>query len=157
MIRKAEEKDLPSILALYSEIDLVKEESLSLKRAQAIFSRIRSYPNYNIYITIEEREIVGTFALLIMDNLAHNGAPSGLIEDMAVREDWQGKGIGKQMMEYAMQICKEAACYKLALSSNVIREKAHKFYESLGFKKHGYSFAVDIDITSKKSGSNLHI
>jgi hypothetical protein len=53
MIRKAEEKDLPSILTLHFEIDLVNEESLSLKRAQAIFSRIQSYQNYQIYITIE--------------------------------------------------------------------------------------------------------
>ena len=29
-------------------------------------------------------EIVGTFALLIMDNLAHLGAPSGVVEDVVV-------------------------------------------------------------------------
>jgi hypothetical protein len=47
-------------------------------------------------------------------------------------------------MEYAMQKCKELGCYKLSLSSNVKRENAHKFYESLGFIKYGYSFVVDI-------------
>ena len=89
-------------------------------------------------------EIVGTFALLIMDNLAHKGTPSGIVEDVAVRSEWQGKGIGKQMMEYAIGQCKEAGCYKMALSSNSIRKNAHRFYESLGFKKHGYSFVLDI-------------
>ena len=30
----------------------------------------------------------------------------------------------------------------MALSSNLKREAAHAFYESLGFEKHGYSFRV---------------
>ena len=143
-IRKAEEKDIPSIIALHSEIDLSNEESISLQNANIIFSRIQSYPNYHIYVALIQGEVVGTFALLIMHNLAHNGAPSGIVEDVAVRREWQGKGIGKHMMAYAMQRCKEAGCYKMALSSNSIRENAHRFYESLGFNKHGYSFVVDI-------------
>lgn len=143
-IKKAEEKDIPSILALHSEIDLSDEESISLQNANVIFSRIQSYPNYHIYVALVQGEIVGTFALLIMDKLAHKGTPSGIVEDVAVRSEWQGKGIGKQMMKYAIERCKEAGCYKIALSSNSIRKSAHRFYESLGFKKHGYSFVVDI-------------
>ena len=77
-IRKAEKKDIPSIIALHSEIDLSDEESISLRNADIIFSRIQSYPNYHIYIALVQGEVVGTFALLIMDNLAHNGAPSGI-------------------------------------------------------------------------------
>lgn len=33
-------------------------------------------------------------------------------------------------------------CYKAALSSNLKRERAHAFYESLGFERHGYSFRI---------------
>ena len=78
-----------------------------------------------------------------MDNLAHQGIPSGVIEDVVVGERYQGKGIGKAMMTYAVNVCREQGCYKVALSSNVKREKAHRFYESLGFEKHGYSFYVE--------------
>jgi len=35
------------------------------------------------------------------------------------------------MMEHAIAECRKAGCYKLALSSNVKREGAHRFYESL--------------------------
>ena len=41
------------------------------------------------------------FALLIMDNLGHLGAPSGLLEDVAVDPERQGEGIGRAMLEYA--------------------------------------------------------
>jgi GNAT superfamily N-acetyltransferase len=73
------------------------------------------------------------------------GAPSALVEDVVVPSDWRRKGVGKAMMTYAMALCREARCYKLALSSNVIREPAHRFYESLGFTCHGFSFVVEFD------------
>jgi GNAT superfamily N-acetyltransferase len=87
---------------------------------------------------------VGTFALLIMDNLAHLGAPSAIIEDVAVDPDWQGHGVGKAMMEHALTICRERGCYKAALSSNLRRKRAHAFYDALGFERHGYSFRVSM-------------
>jgi GNAT superfamily N-acetyltransferase len=64
------------------------------------------------------------------------------VEDVAVAPERQGQGIGRAMMEHALAECRKAGCYKLALSSNVKREGAHRFYESLGFERHGYSFAV---------------
>jgi GNAT superfamily N-acetyltransferase len=56
----------------------------------------------------------------------------------------QSKGVGKLMMEFALKYSKEKGCYKMSLSSNLRREKAHQFYESLGFKKHGFSFLMDL-------------
>jgi hypothetical protein len=46
------------------------------------------------------------------------------------------------MMEHARALCRAAGCYKMALSSNLTRERAHAFYDSLGFARHGYSFQV---------------
>jgi len=48
------------------------------------------------------------------------------------------------MIRFALQRCREADCYKLALSSNLKRAGAHAFYESLGFVKQGYSFVADL-------------
>ena len=70
--------------------------------------------------------------------------PSGLIEDVVVKSEWQGKGIGKQMMLFALAQCKENGCYIAALSSNIKRDRAHQFYESVGFEKHGFSFLIDL-------------
>jgi GNAT superfamily N-acetyltransferase len=65
-----------------------------------------------------------------------------VVEDVAVAPSRQGQGIGRAMMAHAIEECRKAGCYKLALSSNVKRAAAHKFYESLGFERHGYSYAV---------------
>ena len=78
-----------------------------------------------------------------MHNLAHRGAPSAIAEDVVVDSACQGQGIGRQMMAHALQLAKEAGCYKLALSSNRKRKDAHAFYESLGFQQHGLSFVME--------------
>ncbi len=140
-IKIATIQDLPNILNLYATV-LDKGNILTLQDAEILFQKMQTYPNYKVYLAENEGEIVGTFALLIMDNLAHQGTPSGVVEDVAVRTDLQGKGIGKIMMEFALEKCREAGCYKMALSSNVKRNEAHTFYESLGFEKHGFSFRV---------------
>lgn len=143
--RRASEDDLPAILSLYDQLETDDRNPLSLVEAQQLFRRIESYPNYHIYVATCENQVVGTFALLIMDNLAHCGTPSGVVEDVVVSVDWQGRGIGKQMMQYALDQCSDHGCYKLALSSGINRENAHRFYESLHFKQHGISFVTFLD------------
>ena len=85
---------------------------------------------------------MGTFALLIMDNLGHQGAPSAVVEDVCVDGRFQGQGIGRAMMAHAMELARRHGCYKLTLSSNAARERAHEFYRKLGFEPHGVSFHV---------------
>jgi GNAT superfamily N-acetyltransferase len=143
-VRPATEDDLPAVLALYAQLAIGDEDSLPLNEARHVFARFSSYPDYTLYVATLESRVVGTFALLIMDNLAHMGAPSGLVEDVAVEPSLQGQGIGKQMMRFAMARCRERGCYKLALSANHKRLAAHRFYESLGFRRHGYSFLIEL-------------
>lgn len=143
-IRKATQTDLPTLLELYRVFDDPNDPRMELAAAKRIFTRIESYPDYAIYLVEREGEIIGTFALLIMDNLAHHGVCEGIVENIIVRPQFQSQGVGKEMMESAMQLCAEAGCYKLVLSSNLIRERAHRFYENLGFEKYGYSFQVDL-------------
>lgn len=141
-IRQAQKKDLPSILKLYAEEDIDNGDVLAIPDAKDIFDTICSYPNYKIYIAEANGNPVGTFALAIMHNLAHRGKSSGLVEDVVVAGDMRSKGIGKKMMEYAMEMCRHNHCYKMCLSSSLKRESAHRFYERLGFTKHGYSFII---------------
>lgn len=142
--REAKEADLPDILALYAQPAMDNGKVLHLHQAKMIYNQIQSYPNYHIYVGIVDHKIVGTFALLIMHNLAHMGASSGIIEDVMVDPAYQRKGIGKKIMQFAQALCQEAGCYKLVLSSNIKRTNAHKFYESCGFKQHGMSFIIEM-------------
>ena len=119
---------------------------LTLEEAQAGWAQFARYPSYRLWVacdTAQHGAVVGTYALLVMHNLAHRGTPSAIVEDVVVAPDQQGRGIGRQMMAHAMQQARDAGCYKLALSSNARRKGAHAFYESLGFAQHGLSFVVE--------------
>ncbi len=142
-IRQAIEADLPSVLALYAQPDLDNGHVLSEHEARAVFAQFARYPDYRLFVALRDDRVVGTYALLVMHNLAHRGAPSAIAEDVVVDRAYQGQGIGRQMMAHALQLAKEAGCYKLALSSNRKRKDAHAFYESLGFQQHGLSFVME--------------
>ena len=82
-----------------------------------------TYPEYAVYVArVKDGSVVGTFALLVMDNLAHMGTPSAVVEDVCVDEQLRGQGIGRAMMHLAMEFARQCGCYKLALSSNAKRE-----------------------------------
>ncbi len=141
--RPALEADLPGVLRLYAQPSIDDGKVLPLPDATRLWERMATYPNYKLYVALQGTQVVGTFALLIMDNLGHLGAPSAVVEDVAVDPAVQGQGIGKAMMRHAMALATESGCYKLALSSNLKREKAHAFYDALDFERHGFSFRIN--------------
>jgi GNAT superfamily N-acetyltransferase len=142
VIREAGTGDLAGILALYAQPDIDDGDTLPVEDAEAIYRRFSDYPDYHLFVADSDGAILGSFALLVMDNLGHRGAPSAVIEDVVVRPGRQGEGIGRRMMEEALAISRKRGCYKASLSANMKRERAHGFYESLGFERHGYSFRV---------------
>ncbi len=143
-LRKAHKNDIPGILHLYSQLEIDDGQILDLKDAEKIFTKFSHYPNYHLYVAELDKAIIGSFALLIMDNIGHMGAPSAVVEDVVVEPTMQRKGVGRKMMEHAIMLAREAQCYKLTLSANIKRERAHAFYQSLGFIKHGYSFKIEL-------------
>lgn len=143
-IRPGAIEDLPQVLAIYNDSGLEHEAILTLSDVEQWFTKIQQYPRYTLWVACLAERIVGTFSLLIMDNLVHHGSPSGIVEAVGVASALQGQGIGRQMMDVAMDQCRSAGCYKLTISTNLRRKAAHTFYESLGFTKHGYSYRVEL-------------
>ena len=151
-IREATDADLPGVLTLYAQPELDNGIVLPLDEAREMYAQFARYPDYKLYVAESDGRIIGSFALLIMHNLGHLGAPSAIVEDVVVDPASQGIGVGRQMMECAVLQAKVAGCYKLMLSSNARRERAHAFYEQLGFERHGYSFRINLDVGERSRG-----
>lgn len=141
--RPAGRTDLPSVLRLLAFLDGSDgQPSMDLSAAEAVFARIMTYPDYRIWLVEDHGMVAGTYSLLIMDNLGHGGAPEGIVENVAIEPSRRRHGIGRAMMRHAMDRCADRSCYKMALSSSLKRVDAHRFYDALGFERHGISFAV---------------
>jgi GNAT superfamily N-acetyltransferase len=63
---------------------------------------------------------------------------------VVVKANCRSQGIGKTMVKEALKISAAAGCYKATLSSNLKRDHAHAFYQSLGFQQHGWSFSLKL-------------
>ncbi len=146
-VREATENDLAQVLQLYAQPEIDDGVVLDLEHAKALLKRFAAYPDYKLYVALLDEKVVGSFALLIMDNLGHMGAKSGVMEDVVVDPTIHRKGIGKAMMTAAFEVCRAKGCYKLSLSANLKRDAAHSFYEAIGFERHGYSFLISLDET----------
>lgn len=151
-IRAATADDLPVVIALLAEMD-AGETPMPLARAQAIFRELAQYPDYRCYLVSDGPTAVATFSLLIFATFVHGGAREALLDGVVVTASRRGRGIGRQMMAEAMHLARQSGCYKLALSSNLKRRDAHRFYESAGFSQHGVSFAIDVSRHARYAGN----
>lgn len=124
---------------LYADMD--GELPLESHRAEEIFTQITQTPNYYIYVARLNQQPVGTFSLIYLPTMMHRGYHKfAVLDAVTVISSMRGRGIGSQMVKAAIQLSAEAGCYKVTLSSNLKRDRAHQFYQSLGFEQHGWSF-----------------
>jgi len=69
--------------------------------------------------------------------------PTGIkvwIEDVVVDESYRGKGIGKELMNFAVNYSKSLGAKDVRLTSRPSRIAANKLYSKLGFKKYETNF-----------------
>jgi glucosamine-phosphate N-acetyltransferase len=138
-IRELEEKDLFNGF-LESLDSLRKASDLSPKKAKEIFKKIKSDKNYKIYVAVLDSKVVGTTTLFIEQKFIHDGGKVGHIEDVAVRKEYQGKGIGQKVVKALLEYAKKEGCYKTILDCT---DDLTSFYEKMGFKRHSSSMRFD--------------
>lgn len=138
-IRRLQRRDLYNgfLLSLDS---LRKSSDIKPRKANAIFDKISKNPNQIIYVAVENSEIIGSASILIEQKFIHNGGKVGHIEDVVVRKEFQGKGIGQKIVRALLDYAENQGCYKTILDCT---DDLMKFYENIGFKRHSNSMRYD--------------
>lgn len=98
------------------------------------FKAIAADPNHRLVSVKLDGELVGTLQLSFIPGLPRQGTWRGMIENVHVHADHRGNGIGTAMMTWAIETCRDNGCGMVQLTSNKVRDKAHKFYKELGFE-----------------------
>ena len=73
-----------------------------------------------------------SFALFFHNFSTFLGRPGIYLEDLFVKPEMRGKGIGRVMLAYVAQLAKERQCGRLEWSVLDWNEPALKFYKSIG-------------------------
>ena len=138
-IREIEEDDLEN--GFLETLDFLRNASnLDKNKAKEILKKIKQNPNHIIHVAIDNKKIVGSTTLLIEQKFIHNGGLVGHIEDVVVRKDYEGKGIGIKLVTSLLERAKEKNCYKTILDC---KDDVKQFYERIGFKRESNGMRYD--------------
>jgi glucosamine-phosphate N-acetyltransferase len=139
IIREIEEDDLEK--GFLETLDFLRNASnLDKNKANEILKKIKQNPNHIIHVAIDNKKIVGSTTLLIEQKFIHDGGLVGHIEDVVVRKDYEGKGIGIKLVTSLLEHAKEKNCYKTILDC---KDDVKQFYERIGFKRESNCMRYD--------------
>lgn len=123
------------VLAELTEVNLTPEEAID--KCSYLTETINGY----IFVAIENDRVVGTAALYILHKFIHKMGKVGLIEDVVVARNHRQKGIGKLLIDHAVDFAKSHFAYKLILNCSL---NNIQFYEKCGFHNHEYQMRMDL-------------
>jgi ribosomal protein S18 acetylase RimI-like enzyme len=100
----------------------------------AAFDALESDPNINLVIAEDgDGTVVGCLQLCILPGLSSQGASRGLIEDVRVAAHCRSRGIGEQLVRWAVAQARAKGCKLIELFTHNSRLDAQRFYRRLGF------------------------
>ena len=138
-IREIRENDLEN--GFLETLDFLRKVSdLDKNKAKEILEKIKQNSNQIIQVAIDDKKIVGCITLLIEQKFIHDGGLVGHIEDVVVRKDYEGKGIGMKLVTSMLEYAKRKNCYKTILDC---KDDVKQFYERIGFKHESNGMRYD--------------
>ena len=94
-------------------------------------------------LVAEQGEVIGC-ATWSLTQVLHRPRPVGRVSMLVVAEKARGRGVGAALVEAVADRARAAGCGLLEVTSNIRRERAHSFYERLGFERTSYRFGRDL-------------
>ena len=113
-------------------------DSFSKNYDKKINESIFSSDEVDGIVALEKGNVLGSASIHYIKKITRK---SGIIEDVVVKENQRGKGIGKLLVNNLIEKAKKNNCDKIILSSS---EKNLKFYQKLGFQKNEFEMIMRI-------------
>ncbi len=136
-IRRARREDVASIVAMLADDPLGSgreriEDPLPPSYFRA-FEAVEKSPNIRLVVAEAGGAVVGCLQLCILPGLSSQGAARALIEDVRVASHCRSRGIGEQLMQWAVAQARDSECRLVELLTHNSRVDAQRFYRRLGF------------------------
>jgi ribosomal protein S18 acetylase RimI-like enzyme len=144
-IRKAEEKDIPRLLALLGQVLQIHAEIRpdifipgTTKYTVCELAELLKQEDKPIYVAVNEEDVCMGYAFCQLKEqpFSTNMVPfkSLFIDDLCVDKQARGQHIGESLFEYVKQQAKALGCYEVTLNVWAGNTSAEHFYENMGMK-----------------------
>ncbi|WLD92820.1 GNAT family N-acetyltransferase [Alkalihalobacillus sp. AL-G] len=135
--RLANEHDLGRI------VEMLADDKLGNKRERyeqplpecylKAYQAIASDPNNELVVACHGNEVIGVQQITFTPYITHQGGWRATIEGVRTSSSERGKGVGTQLIRWAIQRARVRGCHLVQLTTDKKREEALHFYEHLGF------------------------
>jgi ribosomal protein S18 acetylase RimI-like enzyme len=137
-IRRARRDDVGVIVAMLADDPLGSarerlEDPLPPSYFRA-FDALEQDPHIQLVVAEDGGAVVGCLQLCILPGLSSQGASRGLIEDVRVATHCRSRGIGEQLVRWAIAEARGKGCKMVELFTHKTRVDAQRFYVRLGFQ-----------------------
>ncbi|MFL6817903.1 MAG: GNAT family N-acetyltransferase [Bradyrhizobium sp.] len=137
-IRAARREDVPAIVAMLADDALGSRreriESPLPSSYFAAFDAVENNATVQLVVAEQGGAVVGCLQLCILPGLSSQGASRALIEDVRVASSRRSRGIGQQLVEWALAEAQARECKLIELFTHNTRIDAQRFYKRLGFQ-----------------------
>ena len=131
----ATEKDVPRLadllgLLLAQEAEFAPDEG---KQRRALRAVVSDASIGRIYVVRDGTDLVAMVSLLYTVSSAEGGKAAWL-EDLVVRPDRRGRGIGRTLLKHVAAQARADGVLRVTLLTDPDNERAHGLYRSVGFE-----------------------
>jgi len=148
IFRRAAPDDLETIVALLADDPIGRDRENPGPQLDACyreaFASIERDPNQLLVVAERGGQVIGVLQLSFIPGLTRRGMWRGQIEGVRVATGERAGGIGRALLEWAIEECRRRGCGLVQLTSDKRRSAAHRFYEALGFEAthQGYKLSL---------------
>jgi len=141
-IRKAASADIPQILKLLVQVNMVHHNGRpdlfrgpATKYSEHELKTLLRDKTRPVFVCMDEKALLGyAFCILkeVSDNQLLEDCKTLYVDDLCVDETCRSSGVGKALMTHAVQFAKDCGCHNVTLNVWSFNEPAMRFYQSLG-------------------------
>ena len=140
-VRVAEVNDAAALAQLMCELGYETTES----EMQMRLERIANDDRYRTFVAVHDGEVCGMIGTLISVSYEHNDL-GGRILALVTLSTMRRRVIGRALIATAEKDFAQRGIKRIALNTQLAREDAHKFYESLGYERNGWRFVKQLSV-----------
>jgi glucosamine-phosphate N-acetyltransferase len=140
IIRPAQAADVSQICEL---VNLLSPKAGNYQDADRAFEYISGNRDYALYVAVLGAKVVGTAMCHLQHKLSYNCGCAAHLEDVVVDPACRGRGVGRALVQAAIDFARTSGCYKIMLTCWETTGSV-QYYESLGFVRHDVGMRMSL-------------
>ena len=138
-IRFARVEDLDALMPLVREFYVYERLKLNETRYRELMEWLlgnESSAPYGNVLVVDDGGVLLGYAVVTTGFSFEFDGPTGLIDELYVRDEFRGKGLGAQVLSSVQELCLSCGIKAIHLEADYVNARVHEYYKRMGFRDH---------------------